>query len=324
MKEREIYNLKSSSKSFLASLFLPQILSLILIMGMYMFYGKLEVLQRSRLYIIAITLIAQVGFALIYFWHMKKHEVPLIAKTKTKFKNLSIKNVLVCVAISVIAIFGLVHFVGLFDGIWRAMGYEAGVSIMPNSTFKWFLVNVVCCCIIPAIVEELLFRNLIYRGLKGLGVLPAVLISAVMFMLVHLSMGSIVYPLIMGVVLALVLEKTGNILYCIIIHFCNNFIVKLIEYINNATLSGIGQIAPNAWWHYALIVIVAIIAIVAIWALIKFVLDKKGEDLKEQIENVETSKDVVAIDDQKSKTYLWVSIAIGFAFWLLIILTDLF
>ena len=325
------FNVESSSKAFLWSMFLPQVLSLVLIIILSMFFSGPEEMQASMGYIIPMMIVSQASFAIIYFFSCKKQKISVLSNIKKSTKNLSIKNILICILISVIAIAGLVHFVGIFDGLFEKIGYSAGESLIPNNNFAWFLLNVLISCILPAVLEEAVFRGVIFKGLRNRGFWLAASISAVMFMLVHLSLGSIVYPLIMGLVFAFVVEKTGNVMYSVIIHFCNNFVIKLIDYVNNVSGLNFGEITKASPWHYVIIVVGAVLAVVLIWVLIRFVLNGKQVDncKAEENQNQETSKEnkeqelANVFAKRRENIYLWGSLLIGFAFWLIIIISGL-
>ena len=346
MKE-EVFSIENSSKSFLWSIFLPQILSLVLVIVFSSFYKTLEELSGSILYLITMMLVAQAGFAIIAGMFAKKHKLKPINLAKESFKKLSFRNIIICVLISVIAIAGLVNFVGIFDIIWAKIGYSVSGSYLPNSNFGWFILDVLLSCIIPAIMEEILFRGIIFNGLKKLGFWFGAIISAVMFMLVHLSLGSLVYPIIMGIVFCLVYQKTQNIIYPIIIHFCNNFFVKLIEYFNVITSNNFGTIEMTAWWHFVLVIIGAIVAVTLIYFIIKYLIKNKQEIvIKNRANNLEENSKTEEIEEQEKQNinlkvedlqadtdkilakrrnniYLYGSLAIGFVFWIIMVVLSI-
>jgi uncharacterized protein len=75
------------------------------------------------------------------------------------------------------------------------------------------------------LVEELLFRGVLYRYLRGgLGVIVAVLLSAIIFAVLHV----VIPPLfVMGVVLAVLTQRTDSLLPGIVLHATNNALVVL-------------------------------------------------------------------------------------------------
>lgn len=85
--------------------------------------------------------------------------------------------------------------------------------------------------IIPAFVEELLFRGLILSQIKPYSELGAILISAILFGLMHQTTFQFFYTTVLGVILAVVRIKTGSIWACVLLHFFNNFISVIQSYL---------------------------------------------------------------------------------------------
>lgn len=68
------------------------------------------------------------------------------------------------------------------------------------------------CLLIP-VAEELLYRGVVYKRLRLFcGVIPALVLSALLFGIVHANLVQFLYAGILGVLLAFLLEKT-NVLY---------------------------------------------------------------------------------------------------------------
>ena len=76
--------------------------------------------------------------------------------------------------------------------------------------------------VLPAVCEELLFRGVITRGLEEFGKIPAILISALFFTLMHASPLQTVYQFCLGVALGFLMVETGNIFLCMMFHGANN------------------------------------------------------------------------------------------------------
>ena len=326
----DLNNIKNSNRAFLLAMFLPQIISILLITIFASFSSDLEALKSSYLYLFSMMLVAQVAFATIYLLYIKKCKIKIFQNIKTESKKINLKNVLFCILISIIAVFGLVYFVGLFDKLFGLIGYVPPTGGLPNDTFGWFFINVLISAVLPAIFEELVFRSIIFKGLQNLGFWFAAGISSVMFMFVHMSLGSIVYPIIMGIIFCLVVKKTGSVIYSMIIHFCNNFIVLLVEYISNSVGN---SILPeiNVWWQYMLSVVVAVLAFAVVWFIIKKCLFEKqtlpnsmqeNENLNNQIStDLQVQNQAVLTKHKKISVYY--HLFIGFVFWLIMIILSL-
>ena len=76
--------------------------------------------------------------------------------------------------------------------------------------------------VFPAIVEEMMFRGIIMRGLEQFGSLFAVVCSAAMFALMHGNFGQLILQFIGGIAIGGVVMITKNYLLGCIMHFINN------------------------------------------------------------------------------------------------------
>ena len=76
--------------------------------------------------------------------------------------------------------------------------------------------------LLPAVLEEMLFRYVPIKLLGGRSRRAAITVSSVMFALVHLSLSQIPYALLAGAVFAYITVMTGSILPSVFLHFANN------------------------------------------------------------------------------------------------------
>lgn len=85
-------------------------------------------------------------------------------------------------------------------------------------------------CVQPAVAEELAFRGVILSALRGiLGLRDAVIVSALMFMVLHLAVLSFPHLLVIGLVLGYVRVRSGSLYPCMVLHFTHNLLVVLAE-----------------------------------------------------------------------------------------------
>ena len=113
MEKRNFYNEQDSAKVFLWAMLLPQIISLIFACIFACFFKTTEEMQSSIIYIFFACALAQACFAYILYNYNKKNKI--FIKQATKFDtNINLKNVVVCMMISIIAVFGFVNFCKTF------------------------------------------------------------------------------------------------------------------------------------------------------------------------------------------------------------------
>jgi membrane protease YdiL (CAAX protease family) len=84
------------------------------------------------------------------------------------------------------------------------------------------LVNTIGFVVVAPIMEELVFRKMLYRKLAGYGQKAFVFYSATMFALFHMNIYQIPYAFVVGALFAYVMWKSGKVAYSIFMHFLVN------------------------------------------------------------------------------------------------------
>lgn len=151
----------------------------------------------------------------------------------------------------VIAIFCVITFLPLsmlFNEFLGVCGYpvSAVYSIDFSSVGAYFLA-LFLMALLPAICEELLCRGMLLQGLSTKSIPFGVLMSALLFSLMHANPMQTVHQFCLGVVLAIIALISGSIIPCMIVHFLNNFITLTVS----AYLPEIDRlIADLGAWNY--------------------------------------------------------------------------
>ena len=107
---------------------------------------------------------------------------------------------------------------------------EVTESIRQSDNYTFILYFIVIA-IVPAICEEFLFRGAIMHSLLKFGKVPAILISGVLFGLMHSNFSQFFYTTIGGIFLGWVACETGSIYCGMLIHFAQNFTSVMQSYI---------------------------------------------------------------------------------------------
>lgn len=95
-----------------------------------------------------------------------------------------------------------------------------------------FVIQIVCLGILTPISEELVFRGLLFKRLRGQGgFLQAALYSSAVFGFLHMNLVQMIYGFAFGLMLAYVYEKCGSIKAPIVAHVVANLVsVTFTEY----------------------------------------------------------------------------------------------
>lgn len=91
-----------------------------------------------------------------------------------------------------------------------------------KTDFSYNLVILLSSCVIAPVFEELLFRGLILQTLKRYGNVFAILVTSLLFALLHGNLPQAVPVFALSIVISYVVLKTGSILPGIAMHFLNN------------------------------------------------------------------------------------------------------
>lgn len=95
-------------------------------------------------------------------------------------------------------------------------------TALPDLSAPANVISYMTTAIAPAFAEEVLFRGVYYTNLRPYGRTQAVLISALLFALMHQNLAQIIYTFMAGVVMAMMYELTGSIWCSILFHLLNN------------------------------------------------------------------------------------------------------
>lgn len=114
----------------------------------------------------------------------------------------------------------LVSFINMISSLF----VENGVSETLTRTVESnsLIVNLLVIALLPAVVEEIIFRGLIFNGYKKRNPFKAALLSALLFGLIHMNINQFSYAFVIGILFALLTYVTGSVIPSIIAHFIVN------------------------------------------------------------------------------------------------------
>lgn len=254
------YDPNDSGLSFAICCIVPQLLAVVI----YLVLGAFGANDGLGMKIVSCT-IGPVCYFSYFCIINKKKNVDWKSASGIKF-GMKWWHPLLAVGLGLVCLFGLTNFISLVDKGLELVGYTASASIgLPMDNFGWFVLNVLLLAVLPAICEELIFRGIIFSGMKEMGEVSAVFFSSFLFALFHGNASQTVYQFVLGIVLCYVFVITKNLLCSMILHFTNNFVVLLINYIsrNNPT----SAIEFNALF-IILSILAAIVTGVVVWLVV--------------------------------------------------------
>ena len=111
------------------------------------------------------------------------------------------------------------------------IGYRIPDSMIVSENYDdpAIVVMYMTVALAPAFAEEFLFRGVFYTNLRPFGRAQAILISSLLFALMHQNIGQLFYTFLAGIAMALMYELTGSIWCSVFFHMINNEISVLSE-----------------------------------------------------------------------------------------------
>ena len=96
----------------------------------------------------------------------------------------------------------------------------------------WLFVGV-----IGPLVEELIFRGVMLGGLRTTGrIFSAIVLSALLFALIHMNLNQFSYTIVMGVYWGLLAEATGSLIPSMVCHVITNSVSVLMTFVSYGSM----------------------------------------------------------------------------------------
>jgi len=130
--------------------------------------------------------------------------------------------------------YGVIIFINLLWMMFLSkFGEPQAVSIPPIENGKQYLMAVAAMALVPAVLEEFMFRGVIQRGYEGYGKTASIITTGIMFAFLHLSVVTIPAIILMGILLCYIAYRASSVLASMAYHFTNNLIAVTIVYISS-------------------------------------------------------------------------------------------
>lgn len=135
-----------------------------------------------------------------------------------RFKKIKISTAVLAVAIAVFS-YPVVIVLNMISMLFVE---NAVAGIMPEVLSMGIGSAVLLMAFLPAIVEETVFRGMLYNTYSKRRPIVGILLSALLFGLMHMNFNQMPYAIYLGIVMALAMEACDSILAPMIIHFTMN------------------------------------------------------------------------------------------------------
>ena len=207
------------------------------------------------------------GLSIFMFKGVQKAKVKDVFKYYG-YKKISWKAVLYSFLIGIFVYILNVFVATFFNAILSALGYTFTTSSGGGSYPFWlFLVNLVVTAILPGICEETAHRGMLLKGLSNLGSKKAIIISSLLFGLMHMNIEQFFYATCIGLYLGYLTTLCDTIYPAMIIHFTNNALSLFMGF-SNANGLGFGNMFTWLQYNFQNNFIVALLFVIILVILL--------------------------------------------------------
>ena len=189
-----------------------------------------QVEKGGSIWIMLAKMVAMMlGGAAVFVYYSKEKKIRecdnASANIKWQLKVTSCAVIVIAGAVFSLALNYLFAITGLTES-------SAAYSQVAKEQFSYALLPALLFYgVVSPLVEEVVFRGVVYNSLRrNLGILPAVLGSALLFGAIHGNIVQMLYGTLMGIVMAILYEKYGKLLAPILFHGAANVAIYLCTY----------------------------------------------------------------------------------------------
>ncbi|NLZ64980.1 MAG: CPBP family intramembrane metalloprotease [Clostridiales bacterium] len=191
-------------------------------------------------------------------------------------------KILVASAVLGFALAGFSIIPSLISSLFfNSVGYQRSLGSGTLYTSDWILLSdIIFIAVFPAIFEEFVDRGILLGALKNVkSEMMQVIIAGIYFGVAHQNVPQFLPATVAGMIIAYVAILTRSIWPGVIIHFCNNFAVVILSYMNQKiTLSRPMQyIAENSGGLLLGDLVWPILAGVIIFFVLRFILSSMAK-----------------------------------------------
>ncbi len=153
------------------------------------------------------------------------------------FGKISFSNIIRIIVMTL----GLIPFISIVNSISTIFVDNKVTKVVNILNVNPLWLNLILLALVPAVCEEYIFRGLIFNGYKKRNPFGAILMSSLLFGLLHMNVNQFIYAVIMGFVFCMLVHATGTIISSIIAHFIFNGFNVTVSYFADDIISRSGQ-----------------------------------------------------------------------------------
>jgi len=163
-------------------------------------------------------------------------------------------------------------FIVPIEGLFNHYGYTTLIDMGTSDTTYYYVSSFLYIVLIGPIMEELVYRGGILAGLRKYGDRFAIIISSLLFGVMHGNIAQFFFATLVGALLGYIYVKTNSLRISILIHVLNNlFALVLMDYLY-PNLSE----ATVVWFDWTLTIALILIGAIVFFKCYKHISLNKG------------------------------------------------
>ena len=257
MLKKNFVTKKAGTIAFNAAIFIPAIAMLLI--SLVISVADIDAADISIWLLLGISQLCIVAAGLGTIFYTKTNFIAAMTFNK-KPKAL---NIVLLAVLSISLIVFVLPIQSAFLNLLQSIGIKLESSVLEFDSFGvgGYIFAFILVAIIPAFAEEIIYRGFVLEGNRQKKFdIVAIVISALLFTVMHKSIEQFINPLILGFVMGFIYCATCSIWSTIILHFFNNAFVMVLSLI-----PGTEQFLLTNWWLLFPAAVVAAGMLLLIW-----------------------------------------------------------
>lgn len=265
--QNKLLNMQDGSANFIISLVLMFVIQFLFVILLAVAKIDYESFTSAFIGTCIICLVNELSFILTPIGYSKVKDTNYFKNINFKF-DLSFVKIVLCVLIALATILFSSPIANWFVELILKTGFNmSNIASMEIKSVTDLILGLIFLSLLPAVVEEILFRGVIAKSFKSKGIIFAIFMSAFLFAIMHGTPIQLVHQFVIGVVCCIAYFITDRILAPIIIHFTNNAVSIIGSYI--LYKQNVTEQEMNVVFSIILVIVGAIALVLLLYFLLK-------------------------------------------------------
>lgn len=205
------------------------LITVLLAVGGSLFFGAFSFIREN---VVVSLIFSQIIYVVPAIWYLRRENEPIGERLRLHKIKISTICLLIIFSYFIMPLLTFLNSISLLFSTNTIQGTIDGVI-----TEYPLFVGVFVVAFIPCILEEAIYRGVFFNEYRKINPRKAVLLSGILFGLMHLNWNQFVYAFVMGMIFAIVVEASGSLLSSMVIHFMINGTSVVTAYLQKKLVS---------------------------------------------------------------------------------------